>query len=352
MTQADTILMMDDPEEIQPSGSPDTGRTIIDPAVANEQTAAPAPPPPFTEVAKQAEKAVKEGAKVVATNSPQPAAINTPQTSTPQKDNSKKKILIAGAIGAVAGAAFTVAGTAMAAGLSREEDNVDLLEEGDLDGGSTGLFSEGLSGTAIEDDNLSFSEAFGNARRSLGTTGVFKWRGKLYGTMLKDEWDNLSNEDRQQFTHHAQSVDLDNDDVAETEPETPVEAETTPETPSESIEEENDTTVTTPNPDYEVMEEGEPIEDDEIIEGEPVDDDEIIEGEPVDDDEIIEGEPIEDDEIIEGEPIEDDEIIEGEPVDDDEIEEEDVIETENPDDDMEDDNYDDYENDEDPSDFM
>lgn len=46
------------------------------------------------------------------------------------------------------------------------------------------------------DDNVSFSQAFADARAQVGAGGVFEWHGKLYGTFYKDEWCQMSKEER------------------------------------------------------------------------------------------------------------------------------------------------------------
>lgn len=346
MSQADTILMMEDPEDKQNVPQVDSGNTIIDPSVQQEQTATPTPPPSYSQVVGDAQKQIANEIKEVVP--PQQQAKNN-QTQTPQqpskpKDDGKKKIWIASGIGAVIGATLGVAGKAAASNLNKGEGEEEILLENEmLNEESTGLFSEGLSGTTIEDDSLSFSEAFGNARNTLGANGVFKWRGKLYGTMLKDEWDNLSDEDRQQFAHHAQSVELEEDNNTDTAEDT-TNSEAQEEVTTSSTSEEPNSTP--PNPQYEVVEEDEEVtETNEIEEGTPIEDEEIEEGEPVDEseEEIEEGEPVEDD-FEEGEPIE-------------EYEEEMIEEEEGTTGDFyynidEEDEYDDYENDEDPSDFM
>lgn len=344
MSQGNTILMMDDPKEQHPSANQDTGRTLIDPEILNEQIVTPPTPPSFTEATRQEEKQNTEETEGVTSTPSQPPIANTSQQTSKQEDNSSKKIFFASAIGAAAGAAISFTGTVLATNLRKQDEEDFIADEAtNHDEESIGMFSEGLSGTTIENDSLSFSEAFGNARRSLGATGVFKWRGKLYGTMLKNEWDNLSDKDREQFAHHALSVDLEND-IMENDTESSeasLEENTITSAPTIAAEpgatEESASEI---NSEYEIIEEGEPGDDDET---------EIEEGEPDDNDaeEVEEGEPGEDDEtedFEEGEPGDDEEeeIEEGEPGDDDETE------------DIEDntDDYDDYDNNEDPSDFI
>lgn len=58
------------------------------------------------------------------------------------------------------------------------------------------------------DDNKSFSEAFADARSQVGAGGVFEWRGNVYGTYYKDEWETMSTEERQEFQSSINYNDL------------------------------------------------------------------------------------------------------------------------------------------------
>ncbi len=40
-------------------------------------------------------------------------------------------------------------------------------------------------------DDLSFGQAFATARKALGPGGVFEWKGKLFNTYYKEEWESL-----------------------------------------------------------------------------------------------------------------------------------------------------------------
>ena len=48
-------------------------------------------------------------------------------------------------------------------------------------------------------DEVSFSEAFADARAQVGAGGVFEWRGHVYGTYYEEEWNNMSSEERTQY---------------------------------------------------------------------------------------------------------------------------------------------------------
>ena len=49
------------------------------------------------------------------------------------------------------------------------------------------------------DDNASFSQAFADASAQVGPGGVFEWHGRVYGTYYKDEWDNMTAEQKHEY---------------------------------------------------------------------------------------------------------------------------------------------------------
>lgn len=48
-------------------------------------------------------------------------------------------------------------------------------------------------------DNMSFNEAFAAARHEVGPGGLFEWHGQVYGTYYGNEWDAMSEADRDQY---------------------------------------------------------------------------------------------------------------------------------------------------------
>ena len=48
-------------------------------------------------------------------------------------------------------------------------------------------------------DNVSFGEAFADARAQVGPGGIFEWHGRVYGTYYEEEWNNMSAEERAQY---------------------------------------------------------------------------------------------------------------------------------------------------------
>jgi len=64
------------------------------------------------------------------------------------------------------------------------------------------------------DDSMSFSEAFAAARAEVGPGGIFTWHGQEYGTYYKDEWDNMTAEEKDEYwasvNHTVQNDDINN----------------------------------------------------------------------------------------------------------------------------------------------
>lgn len=65
--------------------------------------------------------------------------------------------------------------------------------------------SDGIRVAQVNDD-LSFSRAFTEARQQVGAGGVFEWRGRIYSTFYKDEWDGMSSQEKAEWQH---SIDYD-----------------------------------------------------------------------------------------------------------------------------------------------
>lgn len=120
------------------------------------------------------------------------------------KKNSKLKKAAGVGAGIVGVVAAGVGLSAMASG-----DNVEVAGK-DTAAASHTLQPAGDVEVAQVSDDMSFSEAFASARKQVGAGGVFEWRGKLYGTYYKTEWDAMSQADKDQYaanvfgnpTHH------------------------------------------------------------------------------------------------------------------------------------------------------
>ena len=61
----------------------------------------------------------------------------------------------------------------------------------------------GLKVAEVSDD-LSFGEAFAQARAEVGPGGVFHWHGGIYNTYTADEWSNMTVEQKHDFAQQVQ----------------------------------------------------------------------------------------------------------------------------------------------------
>jgi len=59
--------------------------------------------------------------------------------------------------------------------------------------------AEVLVDTTTNRDDMTFEEAFADARGDMGPGNYFEWHGNLYNTFFKDEWDGMSPNEHQDF---------------------------------------------------------------------------------------------------------------------------------------------------------
>ena len=148
--------------------------------------------------------------------------VNEEQETSQESKLSSRVKKVAGVAGvAAAGVAAGVVFTSMASG-----DNDDQSTQADAAQATHTAVPAGNVKVAEVSDDMSFDEAFASARKQVGAGGVFEWRGKLYGTYYKNEWDNMSQADKDQYaanvfgtpqakTHQTNTQDQPQQDVAE-----------------------------------------------------------------------------------------------------------------------------------------
>lgn len=59
---------------------------------------------------------------------------------------------------------------------------------------------------AETNDDMTFEEAFNTARAQVGPGGAFRWHGGIYSTYTEEEWNNLSEEERNAFQDRIEGV--------------------------------------------------------------------------------------------------------------------------------------------------
>lgn len=121
--------------------------------------------------------------------------VNEEQETSQESKLSSRVKKVAGVAGvAAAGVAAGVVFTSMASG-----DNADQTTQADAAQAAHTAVPAGNVKVAEVSDDMSFDEAFASARKQVGAGGVFEWRGKLYGTYYKNEWDAMSQADKDQY---------------------------------------------------------------------------------------------------------------------------------------------------------
>ena len=121
--------------------------------------------------------------------------VNEEQETSQESKRSSQVKKVAGVAGvAAAGVASGVVFTSMASG-----DDADQTTQADAAQAAHTAVPAGNVKVAEVSDDMSFDEAFASARKQVGAGGVFEWRGKLYGTYYKNEWDAMSQADKDQY---------------------------------------------------------------------------------------------------------------------------------------------------------
>ena len=125
---------------------------------------------------------------------------------TKNEGSAWKQVTLGGVSGILMGAGLLYAGQAAAQELGKEETQ----EEGKTEdvaapepGETSHTLENGLKVAAVNDD-LSFGEAFAQARAEVGPGGVFHWHGGIYNTYSADEWNAMTVEQKHDFAQQVQ----------------------------------------------------------------------------------------------------------------------------------------------------
>lgn len=112
-----------------------------------------------------------------------------------------KHVTLGGVSGILMGAGLLYAGQAIAQNVNREEKPEDVVapEQGE----TSHTLENGLKVASVSDD-LSFGEAFQQARAEVGPGGVFHWHGGIYNTYTAAEWNNMSVGEKHDFAQQVQ----------------------------------------------------------------------------------------------------------------------------------------------------
>lgn len=113
--------------------------------------------------------------------------------------------------------------------LEETEDNQDMveanenIEESPVETNVVTFNPANVHQSFAVNDDMSFAQAFEAARLDVGPGGVFVWHGGVYGTYTVNEWNSMSDADRDAFAssfHYSAPADHENTDtqIAETDP--------------------------------------------------------------------------------------------------------------------------------------
>ena len=116
-----------------------------------------------------------------------------------------KQVTLGGVSGILMGAGLLYAGQAVAQNLNAEENPEEKPEDvvAPEQGETSYTLENGLKVASVNDD-LSFGEAFEQARAEVGPGGVFHWHGGIYNTYSADEWNNMTIEQKHDFAQQVQ----------------------------------------------------------------------------------------------------------------------------------------------------
>jgi hypothetical protein len=117
-----------------------------------------------------------------------------------KEENPWKLVTLGGVTGVLMGAGLLYGGQMAAKELNPVESPETVAPEA---GETSHTLENGLKVAAVNDD-LSFGEAFAQARAEVGPGGVFHWHGGIYNTYTAAEWNNMSVGEKHDFAQQVQ----------------------------------------------------------------------------------------------------------------------------------------------------
>ena len=139
------------------------------------------------------------------------ATVKAPAQAPVEKTNKKGTFWQGVLVGGIPGIMLGSAGTVFAenAPAHEREDATEEISEEVVEQAVEQVVEEEATipeiGETVEvasnvDDSMSFSEAFASARAEVGPGGVFVWNGNVYSTYYEEEWDNMTDEQKEEFS--------------------------------------------------------------------------------------------------------------------------------------------------------
>lgn len=109
-----------------------------------------------------------------------------------------QKVAMGGAAGILLGAGAMYAADAMAA--TPSEEVPDTKPEGENPSQDAAAANDNAAVKVAEShDDQSFKEAFDAARAEVGAGGAFHWHGNIYSTYTEDEWNNMTDAEKNDY---------------------------------------------------------------------------------------------------------------------------------------------------------
>ena len=125
---------------------------------------------------------------------------NSQQAGVDNQGVAWKQVTLGGVSGILMGAGMLYAGQIAAKELGAEDPSeVQAPKAGE----TSHTLENGLQVAAVSDD-LSFGEAFAQARAEVGPGGVFHWHGGIYNTYSAEEWNAMTIEQKHVFAQQVQ----------------------------------------------------------------------------------------------------------------------------------------------------
>ncbi len=149
-------------------------------------------------------------------------ATNEVVNKSSASEGTWKNVALGGSAGILLGSIATTLATSRthgsSAAVSEETDDAataeSSAEEGTLNGADTATSNvptattqatfadETIAVAATVSDDMSFSSAFAAARHEVGTAGAFLWRGNVYSTFTREEWQAMSPQEKADYERH------------------------------------------------------------------------------------------------------------------------------------------------------
>ena len=125
---------------------------------------------------------------------------NESKSTTENQDVNTKKSVIGKAVAAL-GFGILLGGTSsFVVGSTLHQEDPEPQPEPEPQPGPDPIVNSNVIPMATSiNDEMSFSEAFAAARKEVGPGGVFEWRGNVYNTYYAEEWNAMSQEEKDEF---------------------------------------------------------------------------------------------------------------------------------------------------------